>query len=108
MSKVVIPSICVYPIVERARDARDRAYPIERASEATRAAPYPISERERSDARSSVPGSERSESLFYSDGLGEIARLIDVTPATYRDVIREQLQRDDDRDGCELRGHRRN
>src|SRR5688572_25536652 len=37
--------------------------------------------------------------LFYRDALREVARLIDVATAPYRDVVREQLERNghDDR-----------
>src|SRR5262249_13886257 len=39
--------------------------------------------------------------LFHRDGLGEIARLVDVTPALDGAVIGEELERDHGRDGLQ-------
>ena len=37
----------------------------------------------------------RARVLLDRDGLGQVARLVDVQPALARDVVGEQLQRDD-------------
>ena len=45
-------------------------------------------------------------SLFDRDAFREISRLIDVAAAPHRDVVREELQRHDHRDGRDRRDRR--
>src|SRR5207245_5312603 len=43
----------------------------------------------------------RARSLLDRDRLREVSRLVDVVPAAIRDVVREQLERDDGEHGLE-------
>src|SRR5713101_9376617 len=44
--------------------------------------------------RGAPPRPRSATVLFHSDGLGEIARLVHVSPETDRDVVGQELERD--------------